>query len=57
MGSRPGDEPQTLMTCHSCELLQIYEACGWKAVCGQAYKLKGIKGKNVFIFFLKLIMV
>ena len=27
------------------EMLQLYEALGGSPVCGQAYKLKGIKGK------------
>ena len=55
MGNSPGDETQTLMRCHSCGFSQLYEACGWKSVCGQAYKLKSIKG-NIYslLFFLKL---
>ena len=31
MGHSPGNEPQTLMRCHSCGLLQLYETCGWKS--------------------------
>ena len=56
MGRSPGDEPQTLTRYHSCGLPQLYEAfVGWKQFCGQAYNLKGIKGKfSVFLHFLKL---
>ena len=56
MERRLGDEPFTLTRCHSCWLLQLYKACeGWKSICGQAYKLKGIKEKfSVFLLFLKL---
>ena len=52
MGCSPGDEPLTLMRYHSCGL--PHEALeGWKSVCGQAYNLKGIKGKfSVFLLFL-----
>ena len=39
-----------------CGFPQLYESLeGWKSVCSQAYKLKGIKGKiSVFPLFLKL---
>ena len=40
-----GDEPLTLTRCHSCGLSQLYEACGWKFVCGLKRKI---------LFFLKL---
>ena len=53
MGHSPGDELQTLARCHSCELPQLYEACGCKSGCGRAYNLKSIKG-IVFLHFLKL---
>ena len=46
-----GDEPQTLTRCHSCGLLQLYKACGWKSACSRPYNLKGIKGeRGKFIF-------
>ena len=47
--------PLTLTRCHSCRLPQLYEALeGWRSYCGQAYDLKGIKGKfSVFLLFLK----
>ena len=56
MGRSPGDDPLTLTRWHSSGLPQLYEALeGWKAVCGLAYNLKGIKGKlYVFLLFLKL---
>ena len=34
MGLSPWNEPLTLMRCHSYGLLQLYEAFGWKSVCG-----------------------
>ena len=55
MGCSLEDEPLTLTRCHSCGLSQPYEALEeWKSVCGRAYGLKGIKGKIIFFFFLKL---
>ena len=51
-GSGPGDKTQTLKRCHSCGLSQLYEACWWKSVCGQAHNLKGVKGKFYFFSFL-----
>ena len=55
IGRSPGDEPLTLTRCHSCGLPQLYEAFGWKSVCGRVYNLKGIKGKISFLLlFLKL---
>ena len=56
MGHSLMDELLILMRCHICELPQLYKALeGWKSVCGQAYNLKGIKGKiSVFLLFLKL---
>ena len=51
MGHSPVDEPLTLTRCHSCGLSQLYEALGWKSVCGRAYNLKGIKRK-IFLSFL-----
>ena len=58
MGRSPGDEPLTLMICHSCGLPKLYEAFeGWKSVCGQAYILKGIKGKFFFLLsFVSLLL-
>ena len=51
MGLTPQDEPQTLMRCHSYGLNEALE--GWKYDCGQAYNLKGIKGKiSVILLFL-----
>ena len=50
MGRKLGDEPLTLMRCHSCGMAQVYEALWWKSVCGRAYNLKGIKGKISFFF-------
>ena len=52
MGCNLGDEPLTLMRCHSSGLPQLYEALGWKFVCDQDYNFKGIMGK--ISFFLKL---
>ena len=47
----PRDEPLTLTRCHICGMLKLYEILvGWKSVCGQAYKLKDIKGKILFFF-------
>ena len=51
-GHSPEDEPKTLTRYHNCGLSQLYEACGWKSVCGQAYNLKSIKGKIYFLSFL-----
>ena len=52
MGCSPGYEPLTLMRCHSCGLPHLYEALeGLKSICGGAYNLKGIKGKNSFLSF------
>ena len=52
----PGDEPQTLTTCHSCGLPHLCEALEvWKSVCGRSYNLKGIKGTvSLFLLFLNL---
>ena len=47
-----GDEPLTLTKYHSSRLPQLYEALGWKSVCGRAYSLKGLKGKIFFFSFL-----
>ena len=46
-----GDESLTLMRCHSCGSLQLYEALeGWKSIYSQVYNLKGIKEKfSVFL--------
>ena len=52
MGHSLGDETQTLMRYHIFRLSQLYEACGWKSVCGQAYNLKVIIGKIYFLSFL-----
>ena len=53
MGPSSGDEPFTMMRCHSCGLSQLYEAfVGGKSVCGQAYNLKGTF--SGFLFFPKL---
>ena len=53
-GAYPGDEPLTLMRFLSCGLPKLYEAFGWKSVCGWGYNLKGMKGKiSFFLFFLK----
>ena len=49
MGCSPGDEPDLD------EMPQLYEAFeGWNSVCGQAYNLKGIKGKFYCFSSLKL---
>ena len=37
------------------EMPHIYEVFGWKSVCGQAYNIKGIKGKVSFLSFLRFI--
>ena len=39
MGCSLGDEPQTLMRCHSCGLPQLNEACGWKSAYRQARRI------------------
>ena len=55
IGHSQGDEPLTSPRCHSYGLPQLYETCGWKSVCGRAFNLKGVKGKNYFsLFFPKL---
>ena len=52
MWRSPEDEPLTLTRCHSCGLLQLYEALeGGKSVYGRAYNLKGIKGLIYFFLF------
>ena len=57
MGHSPGDEPLTLTIWYSCGLSKLYEAFGWKSVCGQAYNIKGIKRKiSVFLLFLQLFL-
>ena len=51
MGRSPGDEGITLTRCHSCGLLQLYEAFeGWRSVSGRAYNLNVIKGNFLFFF-------
>ena len=35
-GRSPGDEPLNLTRYHSCGLSQLYEAFGWKSICGRA---------------------
>ena len=52
MGYSLGDEPQTLIRCHSCRLSQLYEAGVCKPVFGRAYNLKDINGKIYFSSFL-----
>ena len=52
MGHSLGDEPQSLMRCHSCRLPQLYEAFGWKSDYGPANDLKGLKGKIYFFYLL-----
>ena len=59
MGYSLEDESLMLMRCHSCGMPQLYETLeGWKFVCGQAYNLKGIKGKiSVFLLFLSFVSI
>ena len=46
IGYSPGNEPQTLMRCHSYGLPQLYETLGLESVCGRTYNSKGHKGEN-----------
>ena len=57
MGRSPGHEPMALTRCHSCALPQVYEALGWKSICGRAYNLKGKRGKFLsFLSFVSLLL-
>ena len=40
----------TLTRCQNCGLSELYEACGYKSVCGRAHNLKGIR-VNLLLFF------